>query len=98
MSENAIELLHRAIDHPDHPSEAIAKNPGLRSLHNCPDFKSFVEEQIARDFAPAPPARRRPLVHPAHRADPAGDAADHLTDEDAVHIIVRPSTQQQQRR
>lgn len=27
MSENAIELLHRAIDHPDHPSEAIAKTP-----------------------------------------------------------------------
>jgi hypothetical protein len=29
---------------------------------------------------------------------PPGDAADHLTDEDAVHIIVRSSTQQQQRR
>jgi len=34
--QNAIELLHRAIDHPDcdldRPPEAISKDPNLRSL------------------------------------------------------------------
>jgi hypothetical protein len=61
VSENAIELLHRAIGHPecdlDRPSEAIAKDPDLRSLHNGPEFISFVEEQTARDFAPANPGK-----------------------------------------
>jgi hypothetical protein len=57
----AIELLRRAINDPDcdleHPCEWIAMDPDLRPLRKDPEFRKFVIELAARDFAPGAPAQ-----------------------------------------
>jgi hypothetical protein len=55
-----------------------------------PRLQSFVEEQTATDFAVGEPRQGGdPWFIQRIAQIPRGEAADHLTDEDAVRVIHR---------